>query len=174
MQSSKLKINPPAGGQKYQIDQSGKIEQTRKSTVVTISNGKALIVKVSASEKRKLIYSLKAIRKPNKTYIYDIFASLVYTLLNNAYATDVEIDVEYPGHESSIKERLIQFFVKSNSKPPRIRFGLVGKKCQAHILGLSVFRKETKADMVVKAEDLLEVILGNKKGWRPRPRRGNP
>ncbi len=46
----------------YQIDQSGKIEQTSKHTYIAIANGKAFILKISSTEKRKLIKSIKEIK----------------------------------------------------------------------------------------------------------------
>lgn len=158
----------------YQIDQSGKIEFTGKNTVICLANGQVFTIKISAVEKRKLISTLKEIRKPNKTYAYDIFAALIYTILSKNATTEVEIDREYPGHEAGIKERIIQYFEKNNLKTPQVSFGLVGKKCKAHLYGLSVFQGKSRATSIVTAQDILEVILSTKKGRRPQSSRGNP
>src|SRR5262245_13716847 len=91
----------------YQIDQSGKVEDTSKSTVVTIANGKVITIKISAVEKRKLINTMTYIRKPNRTYAYDIFAALIYMLIKTNPIRRLEIDKEYPGHEAGIKERVL-------------------------------------------------------------------
>lgn len=159
---------------KYYIDQSGKVEQTNKPTVVALANEQVKTVRISAVEKRKLINSLREIRKPNKTYVYDIFAALIYLLLSHHPITDVQIDKEYPGHEAKIKERLIQFFERNKRQAPLISFGLIGKKSEAHISGLLVFQGKSKASEIVKAEDILKVVFDTKKGWRPRSGRGNP
>lgn len=161
----------------YQIDQSGKIEFTAKNTYLALANGKVLICKISALEKRKLIKTIKAFKKPNKTYIYQIFASLVFILVKNQNLQEMQIDIEYPGHNASIKEVLIQLFENINKKPPEINFVLVGKKSNAHFAAIEAFRKEKEVNITIKAEDILKLLytnLDNKKGWRPRSGRGNP
>lgn len=158
----------------YQIDQSGKIEHTNKSTIVALANGNITTVKISAIEKQKLIKAMAEFRKPNKTYAYDIFSALIYILLKRHLITRVEIDKEYPGHEAGIKERLIQLLKKNGDKIPEISFGLVGKKCNAHIVGLLVFQEKSKPTIVIKAKEIMEVIFGTQKGWRSRSRRENP
>jgi hypothetical protein len=160
----------------YQIDQSGKIEQTNKPTVVALANGEVMTVKISAVEKQKLIKTIIELRRPHKTYKYDIFSALVFILLIQVYPVKVEIDKEYPGHEAGIKERIIQFFERMNKEPPEINFGLVGKKCQAHIRGLAVYKGKEKTNILVNSKDIISILYlkPNKKGWRPQSSRGNP
>ncbi len=129
---------------------------------------------INAVEKRKLISSLKYIRKPNKTYTYDIFSALIYILIAGEKISEVEIDKEYPGHEISIKERLIQYFQTGKVNTPEISFVLVGKHSNSHIRALKVFQGKEKPGIMVNAKKVLEVIYSNKKGWRPRSSRRNP
>ncbi len=160
----------------YEIDQSGKIEQTNKPTIIAIANGKVATIKISAVEKQKLIKTITELRKPNKTYAYDIFSALIYLLLTYISPVEVEIDKEYPGHEAGIKERILQFFERTSTQNPEIYFGLVGKKSNAHIEALAVFQRKKKATFTVKAKDILKVLYvkPNKKGWRSRSSRENP
>lgn len=156
----------------YQIDQSGKIEQSNKPTILCLANGKHFTIKISAVEKQKAIKALLKLRHPHKTYIYDIFSALAYILLRSKSVRTVEIDIEYPGHQAGIKERLIQYF--GNQKTPDIHFGLVGKNCNAHKMALNVFHRNTKPDNIITAERVLKVIYSTKKGWRSRSSRENP
>ena len=160
----------------YEIDQSGKIEQTHRHTIVAIANGKVASIKISSVEKQKLIKMILELRRPNKTYTYDIFSALIYLLLRYISPNSVTIDKEYPGHEAGIKERLLQFFERDSLKSPGINFGLVGKTSSAHIHGLAVFQKKKRPTLIVGSEDILKVLYvkSNKKGWRPQSSRGNP
>lgn len=159
---------------RYQIDQSGKVEFTSTATVLALANGKIKTIKISGVEKRKLIESLRELRRPHKTYGYDIFAALIYLLIKDEKLTEVEIDREYPGHENGIKERLIQFFERDQKDLPEINFGLVGKQSNSHIEALKAFQKDAEPGLVIKAKDVLGVIYSKKKGWRPQSGRGNP
>lgn len=153
----------------FQIDQSGKIEDTSKSTYLALSNSEVYVLKLSSTEKRKLIGIIKEIRRPHKTYIYQIFAALVFQLLKNHQLSQVTIDTEYPGHESSIKEVLIQLFQRFKKPLPEINFGYVGKKSGAHLAAIETLRGKRKADVIVKARDVLDALYSNlskKKGWR--------
>lgn len=158
---------------KYQIDQSGKIEQTNWPTIVATSNGKSKTIKITAVEKRKLITTLIRLHRPHKTYYYQIFAALIFFLIKTENVQSVSIDIEYPGHTSSIKEILIQLFVKNHIPIPNISFELVGKKCKAHLIALDTFQGNRKTNMLVTASQIVKVLT-TKKGWRSQSSRENP
>lgn len=169
----------------YQIDQSGKIEQTNRQTIIALSNSKHNSVKISAVEKQRLIKTMLELDYPQKNYTHKIFAAMIFLALHNNKIEDVLIDTEYSGHNSSIKEILVQLFQKSNKTCPEISFGYVGKKSHAHDLAIEIFRNKKKADIIVEAKDILKILYNrpikikqtkktNKKGWRPRSSRGNP
>jgi len=54
---------------KYYIDQSGKIEDTKKLTIIAYANGKTKSLKISAVEKRRLIKTMRALDYPQKAFI---------------------------------------------------------------------------------------------------------
>lgn len=160
-----------------EIDQSGKIENTSKNTYLALANSKIIIIKISSSEKRKLIDTIKELHRPHKTYIYQIFAVLIFILIRKAKLNEVLIDIEYQGHEASIKEVLVQLFERFRQSAPEIYFNYVGKRSSAHHAAIAAFRREKKVNIIVRAEDILKLLyssFSNKKGWRPRSRRGNP
>ncbi len=152
----------------YQIDQSGKIEHTNRPTVLTLANGEVFSIKISSIEKQKLISALRQMNRPNKTYVFQIFAVLIFVLLRKLGPAVVVVDQEYPGHDTSIKEILSQLFDSQKAKPPEISFGLVGKNCQAHKIGLEIFQRKRQANIVVSASEVLEIVLKNKK-WSETP-----
>lgn len=155
----------------YQIDQSGKIEQTNRLTSIAVANSRILVLKISAVEKQKLIKTLKEFNRPHTTFIYKIFSALIFILLKNERISQMVIDREYQGHEASIKEMLIQLFQKAGKKIPEIHFDYIGKASLAHKAALEAFRGELKPDIVVEAKEVLKLLYEktnkNKKGWRP-------
>ena len=94
----------------YQIDQSGKIEFTSRATVLALANGKVKSIKITAVEKQKLLKAVKEIESPKQNYVYKIFATLIFLMIRDEKIRTVEIDKEYPGHESIIKDTLIYLY----------------------------------------------------------------
>lgn len=160
----------------YQIDQSGKIEQTSKATIVTLANDLLKTVKISAVEKRKLIKVMVELDYPRLNYMQKMFAALVFILIKNTKLAEVIVDKEYPSHEPDIKNMILSYFEKSRLRPPEISFGLVGKKAKAHTFGIKTYRGRRKPDLIIKAEDLLKVIYSKakEKGRRSQSSRDNP
>jgi len=67
-----------------QIDQSGKVEDTNKLTIVALANGKLKSLKISAVEKQKLVKTMRILDYPKKAFIYKIFAGLVFLLIKKS------------------------------------------------------------------------------------------
>ena len=150
----------------YQIDQSGKIEQTSKVTVIAISNSIQATIILKAKDKRDLQDIYRQAGKP-KVFAIQVFSALTYLLLEKAKIEIgmVYIDKEYPGHEAIIKSyvnQLIKKRGKINLEPENIRFTLVGKSSNVHLYGYKKFKRR-KADYKVTKEDILAMILNFEK-----------
>lgn len=146
----------------YQIDQSGKIEQTNKLTVIAFSNGKHGSVKLSAKDKRYLQDIYRQAGK-SKSFILQVFSALLYLLFEKCRLekTMVVIDKEYPGHEPLIKSYLLQLARKRGKiklSSDELRFGLVGKGSNSHGVASKAF-KSNRADFSVSKEKILSLIL---------------
>lgn len=142
----------------YQIDQSGKVEDTKKLTIVAFANGRIKSLKISAREKRKLVKAMRILDFPKKTFIYKIFAGLVFLLLKGEKIEEAVIDKEYPGHEATIKNIIVQLFRKTKRKPPEISFATISKQSNAHKAALEVFRGKRKADIAVQSKEVLKLF----------------
>jgi hypothetical protein len=145
---------------KVYIDQSGKVEDTSKPTVVAFSNGKSRAVYISKKEKRKLIKAVRQLDYPKTTFVYKLFSGLIFILLYQQNVDEVFIDIEYEGHNSDIKNILIHLFNKNSADVPNIRFTLVGKKSNVHKKAIEVFRNKQSVEKIVKSEDLLKLLYG--------------
>lgn len=126
---------------KCYIDQSGKVENTSKLTVVAYANGKVRILLISSKEKRKLITVLKRLDYPQKVYIYKIFAGLVFLLTGRERLTEMVIDNEYPGYGPLIKDIVLKLYAKYGYKKPSIDFELIGRNNPAHKIAIGAYRE---------------------------------
>lgn len=145
---------------RVEIDQSGKVEDTHRLTIVAYSNGKTKILMVSAVEKQKLVTAMRKLDYPKKTFIFKIFAGLIFLLIRNTKnITELFIDREYPGYEGTVKNILLNLLGKSGTKNlPAISFIEVGKNSNAHKIAVETFRGVRKPDLVVKAKDVLRLF----------------
>ena len=143
------------------IDMSGRIEETNRPTAIALANGISSCVLITAAEKRKVIRTLKKQqpeRDVNLLHIF-VFTVLLYYLVQPFMKrlTQVRIDLEYPGHDAVIKNRVLTLCRNAGIEVEKdqITIGQVGKKSPAHKLAYSVYLKKRKPDQVITAEDVL-------------------
>lgn len=122
----------------YQVDQSGKIEQTNKNTVICLSNSTHATIILKAKDKRELQVIYRAAGKP-RVFPVQVFSALTYLLIEKAGIKEgvVYIDKEYPGHEDIIKSYVTQLITKRGKNKmdaENTRFTLVGKTSNAHLI----------------------------------------
>ena len=151
---------------RIEIDQSGKVEDTQKLTVVCFANGRAKTLLISAQEKRKVLIVMREIDKPYKNFVFRIFSGLIFLLIKNEKIDSLVIDREYPGHEAIIRNILLSLFDKNKIKLPKVSFDQIGKKSKAHKEAIAVFQGKRKPDIVVRADDVLKTFFSNKR--KPR------
>ncbi len=148
----------------YQIDQSGKIEQTNKDTIIALSNNKQYSVLLPKKTKRLLQEYFRNQNRP-RMFVYDTFSALIsIILLKVKPISPVYIDREYFKNEPLIKARILELMNKFNTKYiPDIEFMLVGKSSPAHLLAAKVGNKIIDADQVISLEGVTEVLWPSKK-----------
>jgi hypothetical protein len=130
---------------KYQIDQSGKLEQLNTHTVVAFSNDDSGAVALTVTAKRSVIMNLRKSIIPHKNLLPIWFSIVIFILLENISPHAVlVIDEEYTGNEALIKETLTKLFDKKFKKGWKgsIRFKNIGKSSPAHQLAWGLHRKK--------------------------------
>lgn len=146
----------------YQIDQSGKIEQTERNTVIACTNEEQFTILLKKGEKRKLQKVFRA-ADMQKLFPYLTFATLISILLHKLSPKHkVIVDREYMGHEDFIEERIEVYVAQLGGKLPPLSFGHVGKLSKAHQLGYRVAIGKEKADLSLTAAEVLKIIFGKK------------
>lgn len=154
------------GYMRVEIDQSGKIGDTKIATVLAFSNGESFSIYLPATDKRKLIRVLRTPENSRVIY-FQMFAALVYLLIKDFIykCAIIYIDIEYEGREDQIKVYLLNIFKKFSQaiNPDLISFMHIGKKSGAHIKALEAFRDKSKAGRIITVEEVLGIFPPTKK-----------
>lgn len=142
----------------YQIDQSGKIEQTNKITVIAFANGSKYALVIPARTKRRL-QEVFRIHGFTSLFIYYLFSVGIYYLLASLkQQSDITIDIEYPGKDRIIKQ-FIENLLKNNGKPNyNIRFARIGNRPPAHYAAKDVFDKKVLPNRTLVLEDFIKAL----------------
>ena len=143
-----------------EIDQSGKIENTNKLTVLGFSNSKSHSVIILAKDKKYIQNIFRKIGQP-KIFVYKLFSIGIYFLIkDNVKSLDrVVIDREYPGYENLIKQMIKEIFEynKITFDSKIIHFSEIGKKSNAHHVSHKAFISR-RANKVLKLSQILKYV----------------
>ncbi len=144
-----------------EIDQSGKIEDTERLTVIAFSNSINRSLLISAKDKRSIQSIFRKINQPRR-FISKVFAAAIFVLIKDHLdsAHTIVIDKEYPGHEAEIKRYIYDICNKEGYtlNKHQIQFGNIGKRSPAHSVAYLSY-KARKADIHLSAKDLLNILL---------------
>jgi len=132
----------------YEIDQSGKIEQTERDTVLAAVNSKEYSVIVIAKDKRRLQESFRLAGKP-EIFIYAVFAAILTKLIKLLASKNVIIDKEYSG-----QTKIIEKMIKNLDKKITITWKTIGKKSLAHELAYKTFKGKQRANKRLTYEEI--------------------
>jgi|SRR3990167_130932 len=135
------------------IDQSGKIEQTNKDTILCISNDGWDAVTIKANIKRQTQEIFRRHGQTRNFVLFTFSAGLAILIKRNLKNTHIIIDREYYGKEPVIKEIVLEILQRSK-KIPEIRFEFIGKKPLAHHRAYAIGLGKLKTKKSVTLEEL--------------------
>ena len=145
---------------KYQIDQSGKIEDTAKNTVIAYANSQQFAIIISKKTKRQLQELFRQIGMP-RVYIYIVFAYGVFALIKDMKTTqNFTIDTEYPGKERLLKSLILRFLTSYKRPDHSIHFARIGNRPRVHYAAHDVLVGKRLPDKTIT---LVEVVKAIKK-----------
>lgn len=141
----------------YQIDQSGKIEQTNKDTILCLANGSWDAVTINAKTKRQIQKIFKSNGQPRNFILFTFSILLAFLLRRNKKIGKVLVDTEYMGKNPIIKKLVLE--ILSNERfIPDIHFGFVGKLSPAHNIATKIAHKKLKAKYQLKVLEVLKEL----------------
>lgn len=153
---------------KIEIDQSGKVEDTSKDTILAFSNRTKYAIKIPARVKRDLQTYFRQIGEP-KLFIYKTFVVGLYLLVNPFITkiTTALIDIEYSGQNELLKRMLGRLFTDFGYRYERANFQFqkIGKTSKAHGLAYEVFKGKLGEDKIISFEEMFVLI----KKLKPTP-----
>ncbi|MEW6406295.1 MAG: hypothetical protein AB1649_31300, partial [Chloroflexota bacterium] len=121
---------------KVEIDQSGKIGDTKVPTVLAFSNGENYAILIPATVKRKCVLELRKRGKETDSFYIQLFSVCLYLLLKNhtRQLAQIIVDFEYSGHDHQIRQQVLHLMRRAKITRPRlfISFDRVGKRSPAH------------------------------------------
>lgn len=145
-----------------EVDQSGKIENTSKNTIIAFSNNIFESIFIDAKDKREI---QKVFRRAGKSriFVYKLFVILIFLLVKK-HLKKIEhiiIDDEYPGKDYLIKNFLFQEINKINPSfsADNITIKRIGKKSKAHYIAYGVAIGKRLPDKRVNVKEILKFIV---------------
>lgn len=156
----------------YYIDQSGKVEDTAKPTVVAYSNEYASASLILSAKDKRLLQAYYRARGTPRRFIIEVFACLLALLISKFHLirTGILIDTEYSGHGDDIANiaRLVVTRYKSqvDDKDLKITFGFVGKSHPVHTVAHRAYKTRSATDRVAY-EDILPIIIWLETFFKP-------
>jgi len=139
-----------------EIDQSGRIEETHRDTIIAAaSKNWQFTLRIRRSDKRLLQKCFRRQGRP-KMFAITTFAYAVAYLINisKVELSGIVIDIEYPGHEKTIKE-ILHSEIK---QPVQIRFQSIGKSSPAHTSAYFTYKNKLKENTTVPFGELLKAL----------------
>lgn len=143
---------------RIEIDQSGKIENTNRPTVVAFANKKQSVLVILSKDKKLIQKYFRAIGKP-KLFVYFTFIALVYCLINHHLKKrdQVVIDREYPGYEKLISTKL-KLLLK-DKEDITVSIAQIGKKSSAHDLAWNELQSKSHKNVSkVSSERIIKIL----------------
>ena len=143
----------------YEIDQSGKIEDTARNTVLAYSNNNKGAVIMIAKDKRKIQERFRKCGIPKLFIDYTFAALLVLLLKPLKTVTQVTVDIEYPKHTELIG-KLVNKII-----PIHIIWKYIGKSSRAHDTGYKVYKGKLDLGKKVSIGEIWGVIIKTAGGY---------
>ena len=143
---------------KYQIDQSAKIEQTNKTTVIAYSNDNQFALVIPRRLKRRIqeVFRLHGFSSLFTYYLFSV--GLFYLLEHLEKKENIIIDTEYPGKDKIIISFLKPLLIKNKKPDHRISFARIGNRPPAHYAAKDVFDKKKRPDKTLRLEDIIRAL----------------
>lgn len=142
---------------KYEVDQSGRIEETNRHTVIAIANKNySYTVKIDSKIKKLIQRKFQKIKKPKMFGVYGFVVGLILLLKKSKIKNSIVIiDIEYDGYNKVITNELI----KNIDQDLEFRFSNIGKRSPAHICAYTIFKKREKPSYNIEFKEFEKLIM---------------
>lgn len=146
---------------KVEVNQSNKIEQTNKDTIIGLANDKSFTILIKAKIKRKLQEEFRKQGKP-RLFVYRTFIGGAVLLLKYAQIknlSQIVIDEEYYGKDRVLRSIFLEMWSRYFTKVPEITFDKIGKKSKVHNICYLAMKGKDKIGRVIRFEEIKRLVL---------------
>ncbi|MEW6610867.1 MAG: hypothetical protein AB1352_04575, partial [Patescibacteria group bacterium] len=149
-----VKQRPPQAG-RVEIDQSNRIEELNKDTIIALANKDVSYTHVLTKKTKRHLHEIFRKSGERKRFGPALFAAAIVSLLERTgvRSTDIDVDVEYPGYEA-----LMQGMIELYDANAHVAFRSIGKSSPAHIAAYSVHKKENAADHAFSIDEMIDAL----------------
>ena len=139
----------------YEIDQSIKIEDTSRDTVLAVANEmRYFTILIPRKVKRKLQEIFRKKGKP-RLFVYRSFSAGVVLLKDFIkQGSTIVIDQEYYGKERLLRSMIYEMFTRFFDFAPEINFRRIGKHSPAHGIAYGVTKGNREPDRIVRYREI--------------------
>lgn len=139
-----------------EVDQSGKVEDTGKDTVLAYSNDKQYAILIPKKVKRQ-VQELFRLNGMNRLFIYFLFSYGLYRLfLKIDKPQGITVDTEYLGKEKLITKFVTLFFTHKKKQGISFKFARIGNHPKVHYAANDVLNKKLVADEKISLEEVIK------------------
>lgn len=152
---------------RIEVDQSGKIEETNRDTIIAAANGATSTIRITARTKRRVQDMFRKLGVP-RSFIVTVFVYAIFELLKPYLKSPIEvtIDTEYPGYEPVVGKILYKLVQEHHlSVDSSIQFRQVGKGSPAHYAAYGIRLGKSKANQTLSYNYFIAECFINKNGY---------
>lgn len=146
---------------KIEVDQSIKIEQTNKDTIIAVAGrGLECTVCIPGVVKRKLQEEFRQQGKP-RLFVFRTFIAGVVLLLHTANIKEgaiVTIDEEYSGKELLLTRIFYEMWRSVSHKYITIHFARVGKSSMAHNVAYLTMKGKKEISQTITYRQIKKIV----------------
>ena len=143
--------NQPQKLYRFEVDQSGRIEELNRLTVIAIaSQEQAYALLIPVKVKRKLFEKFRLTGKP-KRFGVEAFSTAVVCVLTRASfrVHELIVDLEYPGYDQYIIQIIHHQFPEVSA-----HIHSIGKSSPAHEKAYFTYKQRIRPDSVLRTRDI--------------------
>ena len=145
---------------KVEVDQSVRIEELTKDTILGIANKQVSFTVVVSKRTKRVLREMFRVQGRTKKFAPYLFAAAIVEGLKHApfQTSDIIVDIEYPGYEREIIQIIKQVY-----SGIEVYFTAIGKKSYAHFTAYGVYIGKRKADLRIDTKKIAEILFGETK-----------
>ena len=159
---------------KIEVDQSIRIEELTKDTMLGIANEDVAFITVVPKRTKRVLYEMFRVQGKIKKFAPYVFAAAAGKAIYQVplRTSDLIVDIEYPGYE-----REIIWIIKQMNPGIEIYFTAIGRRSPAHYAAYGAYIGKKNVDFWLDSKTLIAVLFKeNKNGSRivtPRNKSGD-